>query len=74
MTQLERMARVETEVKGLSRRLDEVEVTLKGMDSKIDDLLVLRYKGAGAFWLASTLIGTGIIGFFAQVYNFFGGK
>ncbi len=32
------------------------------MRSKIEDLLAIRNKGIGAFWLASTLIGTSIVG------------
>ncbi len=70
-TQAERIASVESEVRGLSRRIDKVEGTLTDMDKKLDDLLVLRYKGAGAFWLASALVGTGIVGFFTQILNWF---
>ena len=32
------------------------------MRGKIEDLLAMRNKGIGAFWLASTLIGTSIVG------------
>lgn len=55
MTQGERIAALETEVRLLKE-------TVNDMDGKLDTLLALRNKGAGAFWLASTLIGTGIIG------------
>lgn len=55
-------------------RLASLEKTVESMDKKLDDLLELRYKGAGAFWLASALIGTGIIGVFAQVFNWFKGS
>lgn len=36
------------------------------MNKKLDDLLQIKYKGIGAFWLASTIIGTGIIGLITQ--------
>lgn len=29
---------------------------------KLDELLTFRNKGVGAFWLASALLGTGIVG------------
>ena len=31
-------------------------------NQKLDDLLALRNKGVGAFWLASALLGSGIVG------------
>jgi hypothetical protein len=55
-TQAERITAVET-------RLTALEKKAESMDSKLDELLALRYKGAGAFWLASALLGTGIVGF-----------
>jgi hypothetical protein len=66
-TQAERVARVEEKVNAL-------EVHLKDIDRKLDDLIALRYKGAGAFWLASALVGTGIVGFFLQLTHWFTGK
>lgn len=51
----ERIARVEERVKELDDRMARVE-------EKLDKLLELRYKGAGAFWLASILFGTGLVG------------
>lgn len=48
---VERLAVVETK----TERLPIIE-------AKLDQLLELRNKGAGAFWLASSIIGTGIIG------------
>lgn len=38
------------------------EAKLEEINKKLDDLLELRNKGMGAFWLASSLIGTGIVG------------
>lgn len=31
-------------------------------NQKLDELLLLRSKGMGAFWLASSVLGTGIVG------------
>ena len=64
MTQAERIASLETTVAALK---DEQEKT----NQKLDELLALRYKGAGAFWLASALVGTGIIGFLGMVFGWF---
>jgi hypothetical protein len=46
----------------LETKMDANEKHLASMDAKLDDLLALRHKGIGAFWLAATLTGTGIIG------------
>jgi hypothetical protein len=67
----ERMARVETELKELKAAFNEHKIEV---NSKLDELLALKYKGAGAFWLASALIGTGIVGFITQIFHFFGGR
>lgn len=39
---------------------------LEEINTKLDDLLSLQNKGIGAFWLASALLGTGIIGAILQ--------
>lgn len=57
----------------LESRLNTLERQLEGMDKKLDDLLILRYKGAGAFWLAATLVGTGIVGVISQLFTWFRG-
>lgn len=46
----------------LEHRLGTIEVEQKQILSKLDELLVLRNKGMGAFWLAAALFGTGIVG------------
>lgn len=77
-TQAERLASVEVEVRELKREFDEHKQDTKDefekVNSKLDDLLAIKHKGMGAFWLASALVGTGIIGFFWQVINWFTGK
>lgn len=49
-SQLERITAMEV-------RLRIVEEKISNMDKKLDDLLALKYKGAGAFWLASAMFG-----------------
>jgi hypothetical protein len=66
ITQGERIRSLETRVRGLEKKVDD-------MNGKLDELLVLRYKGAGAFWLMSAILGTGIIGFFSTVIDYFKG-
>lgn len=58
----ERLAILETEMREVRANQARFEVKQDAMDAKIDDLLALRHKGVGAFWLASALTGTGIIG------------
>jgi hypothetical protein len=41
------------------------------MESKLDDLLALKNKGAGVFWLFSAIIGSGILGLIFQVVGYF---
>lgn len=67
MTVPERIARVETQVEELRGKVDT-------MNDKLDALLALRYKGAGAFWLAATLIGTGMVSVGAQLLHYIGIK
>lgn len=55
ITQSERIATLEIQVTFL---LEEQ----KDMNKKLDDLLELRNKGMGVFWLASILFGTSLMG------------
>ena len=79
MTQQERMARVEVEVIALKESLDEHKKQtveqFTDIGKKLDDLLTLRNKGAGVFWLISCLMGVGFIGGTVQFLHYmFGGK
>lgn len=64
MTTAERLAVLET-------KQIEDRVKLVSIEKKLDQLLDLRAKGAGAFWLASALLGTGIVGFLGSVFGWF---
>lgn len=55
LTQIERLAVLEVKV-------EQMISDQQAINKKLDELLVLRNKGLGAFWLASALFGTGIIG------------
>ena len=49
------------------------EAKLEEIGDKLDELLALRQKGMGAFWLASSLLGTGIVGAILMCINYFRG-
>ena len=51
MTQAERITALETKVAHLTS-------VVEAQNKKLDDLLSLKAKGQGAFWLATTLFGT----------------
>lgn len=59
ITQAERITALEVRVSDLLKCQQEIS-------DKLDELLAMRNKGIGAFWLASTLLGTGIVGFIVQ--------
>lgn len=66
-TQGERIMALEVRVGQLERKLDEV-------NDKLDTLLALRNKGAGAFWLASIIFGTSIMGGVTLLLNYLRGN
>lgn len=81
----ERLVRMEVEVTALkdsleehkqetNRRFDEISRRQDEANSKLDDLLALRNKGAGVFWLIATLVGTGIVGGAWQVLSYLFGR
>ena len=53
-------------IKALEIRVTDLLKTQQETNQKLDELLAMRNKGIGAFWLASTLLGTGIVGFIVQ--------
>ena len=61
----ERITSLEVQVKHLTALLDKHVVNTEekhgSIDEKLTELLELKHKGMGAFWLASALIGAGII-------------
>ncbi len=57
----------------LEHKVKTLEDTIAAMDSKLDSLLHLQAKGQGAFWVASALFGTGLLGLGTLVLNWFRG-
>lgn len=49
-------------ITALEVQVSHLLVEQQDMNRKLDELLGLRNKGVGAFWLVSALAGTGIIG------------
>jgi len=62
MTQAERITALETQMAYLVAELRETNERQKQTNARLEDLLALRNKGLGAFWLATTLFGTSLIG------------
>jgi hypothetical protein len=65
-TQAERITALETQLAFVLANQEET-------NRKLSELLALRNKGAGAFWLATTLFGTSIVSFTVIVLNWFKG-
>lgn len=74
----ERLAVVENEVKSVKEELHEHKIETRTqlaiVNSKLDDLLQLKYKGMGAFWLAASIIGSGIGGLIITLFTIFRGS
>jgi hypothetical protein len=64
--QSERLAVLEIEVRQMKELVGQ-------MDTKIDQLVDLRARGVGAFWGASAMFGTGIVGSLITVWNWIKG-
>ena len=74
----ERLVRVEVEVRELKKVFEEhkehTNNELDNINNKLDDLLALRNKGAGVFWLVSGLLGSAVIGTIFQFISWFRGN
>lgn len=57
----------------LEHRVNNLDMKLEGINNKLDELLQLRSKGMGAFWLASSLLGTSILGTIITMVNWMKG-
>lgn len=59
-------------VKAVEIKQEDLFRVVAAMDAKLDELLALKHKGLGAFWLASILIGaifTGIMAFATNIFR-----
>lgn len=78
MTELElqtasRLATLEAEARETRKSTEKLEAKMTGIDDKLDEILSLKHKGMGAFWLATSLAGIGSISIFAQIIQWFKG-
>lgn len=64
-----RLAVLETEMRQVLRAQEKFTKNWEAVDSKLDELLGLKQRGIGAFWLASALAGTGIIGALSTIFD-----
>lgn len=73
----ERIAVLELKVQQLgddfAKHAAETRAEAIALEAKLDDLLVLKNEGMGAFWLASTIFGTGIVGGIVMLFNYLRG-
>lgn len=72
-TQAERITALEIQMGHMLEESHKTNIKLDHTNTKLDELLNLRSKGVGAFWLASALTGTGIIGFSLQLLDWLKG-
>ena len=72
-TQAERLSILETEVRIILANQKEFNENWQQVNEKLDSLVSLKHKGVGAFWVASSLVGTGIIGFLATLFDWLKG-
>src|SRR3546814_13666432 len=54
-------AKVEQWTKSFEAHAVETRKENQSLEAKLDEVLALKNKGLGAFWLASALIGSGVI-------------
>lgn len=66
----ERIARMEEQIRALGEKVETTDQKVDQLTVKIDSLLALRNQGVGAFWIASTLVGTTIVGGIAAIFKY----
>ncbi len=59
----ERIVRLEEKLVGVEERMNEIDAKMDRIEHKLDDLLTLKHKGAGAFWLVSLIFGAAVMGY-----------
>ena len=75
---IERLTRMEVEVSELKKSFEEHKAETKEnfdeVTKKLDALLALRNKGAGVFWVFSTIFTGGVITALISFFNHLGIK
>lgn len=72
-TNTTRLAKLEVEMEQVIKNQQRFETICTDINTKLDSIVALKYKGAGAFWLVSALIGTGIVEFLHNALDYFRG-
>lgn len=72
-TNATRLTKLEVEMEQVIKNQQRFETICTDINTKLDSLVALKYKGAGAFWLVSALIGTGIVEFLHNALDYFRG-
>lgn len=70
----ERAAILETKVDEMETEYQLIKDELKEIREKLDDLLHLKSKGMGAFYFVSLLVGSGLLGLVATIFQFFNNR
>jgi len=60
-------------IRALEVQMTHLMEMMSKQNEKLDELLGLKNRGVGAFWLASALAGTGIIGVLVSVVEWIKG-
>lgn len=71
-TVAERLTKLETEMSQLLSNQQERKIETREINDKLDDILALRDKGLGAFWLATSLAGVGGVSLLFQLLGWLG--
>lgn len=72
-TQAERITALEIQVEKLIEAQKTTNEQLKASNSKLDELIALRNKGAGVFWIASTIFGTSLLALMSFILSWIRG-
>lgn len=59
-------------VRTIEVKQDETNATVASMDAKLDELLALKNKGMGAFWVVSIIMGaafTTVVSIITDLFN-----
>lgn len=73
-TQGERLSTLEAQVSHLVRELQETNIRFREINDKLAELLALKHKGTGFFWLATTLFGTSLLGVVTSIMSWYRGS
>lgn len=57
----------------LEHKVEQVSKELGSIEGKLDELLDLRNKGMGAFWVGSSLFGVALLALGTMIKGWFGG-